>query len=138
MKVKTLSLLAGLVLAGSGLAMADQHPVPPNVIAQLPPQQQQCRVCHQKTTPKVYQEWAHSKHAIANVRCFQCHGTFEDFHKIPPITKCMACHYQEVVTMQQKKPNAKCWDCHEAHIFEFHGNGVKNIKSAKDFNPQQY
>jgi len=137
-KVKALTLLAGLVLAGSGVAMADQHPLSPEVIAKLPPQQQQCRVCHQQTTPKVYKEWAHSKHAIANVRCFQCHGTLEDFHKTPPISKCEACHYQEVQTMKKKAPGFKCWTCHTPHIFEFHGNGVKNIKTAKDFNPAQY
>jgi hypothetical protein len=137
-KVKTLSLLAGIFLAGSTAAMADQHPLPPSAIAKLPPQQQQCRVCHEQTTPKVYKEWAHSRHAIANVRCFQCHGTFEDFHKTPPISKCEACHYQEVQTMKEKAPNMKCWTCHTPHIFEFHGNGVKNIKTAKDFNPAQY
>ena len=138
MKAKTLSLLAGLLLAGSGVAMADQHPLSPDVIAKLPPQQQQCRVCHQQTTPKVYKEWARSKHAVANVRCFQCHGTLEDFHKTPPIEKCMACHFQEVETMKKKAPGMKCWTCHTPHVFEFHGNGVKNIKTAKDFNPAQY
>jgi len=137
-KVKTLSLFAGLFLVGSGVAMADQHPLPPNVIAKLPPQQQQCRVCHQQTTPKVYKEWARSRHAVANVRCFQCHGTLEDFHKTPPIEKCMACHFHEVETMQKKKPGMKCWDCHQEHVFQFHGEGVKNIKTAKDFNPAQY
>ncbi|NPA94668.1 MAG: hypothetical protein GXO58_04495 [Thermodesulfobacteria bacterium] len=138
MKVKTLSLLAGMLLAGSSVAMADQHPLPPDTIAKLPPQQQQCRVCHQQTTPKVYKEWARSKHAVANVRCFQCHGTLDDFHKTPPIEKCMACHYHEVETMQKKAPGMKCWTCHTPHVFQFHGDGVKNIKSAKDFNPAQY
>ena len=138
MKVKTLSLLAGMLLAGSTVAMADQHPLPPDTIAKLPPQQQQCRVCHQQTTPKVYKEWARSKHAVANVRCFQCHGTLDDFHKTPPIEKCMACHYHEVETMQKKAPGMKCWTCHTPHVFQFHGDGVKNIKSAKDFNPAQY
>jgi len=137
-KVKTLSLLAGMLLAGSSVAMADQHPLPPDTIAKLPPQQQQCRVCHQQTTPKVYKEWARSKHAVANVRCFQCHGTLDDFHKTPPIEKCMACHYHEVETMQKKAPGMKCWTCHTPHVFQFHGDGVKNIKSAKDFNPAQY
>jgi len=137
-KVKTLSLLAGMLLAGSTVAMADQHPLPPDTIAKLPPQQQQCRVCHQQATPKVYKEWARSKHAVANVRCFQCHGTLDDFHKTPPIEKCMACHYHEVETMQKKAPGMKCWTCHTPHVFQFHGDGVKNIKSAKDFNPAQY
>jgi len=137
-KAKTLSLVAGLVLAWGGLAMADQHPVPLSAIQKLPPQQQQCRACHKQTTPKVYKQWAHSRHAIANVRCFQCHGTLTDFHKVPPITKCMACHYQQVVTMQKKKPGFKCWDCHDPHAFEFHGAGVKKVKTAKDFHAPGY
>ena len=133
MKVKTLALLTGLIVAGGGMALADQHPVPPNVIRNLPPQQQQCRVCHQQTTPDVYKQWAHSRHAVANVRCFQCHGTLDDFHKTPPLTKCAACHFHELETMQKKKPGMKCWDCHQEHIFEFHGSGVGKIKTAKDF-----
>ena len=138
MKAKTLALLTGFILAGSGLALADQHPVPPNVIQNLPPQQQQCRACHKQATPDVYKQWAHSKHFVANVRCFQCHGTLEDFHKTPPIEKCAACHFHEVETMQAKKPGMKCWDCHGQHIFEFHGSGVKKTKTAKDFKAPGY
>ena len=138
MKAKVLALLTGFIVAGSGAALAGQHPVPPSVIQNLPPQQQQCRVCHQQATPKVYKEWAHSKHSVANVRCFQCHGTLDDFYKTPPIEKCAACHYNEVVTMQQKKPGMICWDCHGQHVFQFHGTGVKKTKTAKDFKAPGY
>jgi hypothetical protein len=137
-KVKFLLSTVALVLGASGLAWADQHPVPLSAIQKLPPQQQQCRACHKQVTPKVYNQWAHSRHAVANVRCFQCHGTLTNFHKTPPLTKCMACHYDEVVTMQQKKPGFKCWDCHEIHVFEFHGKGVTKIKTAKDFHAPGY
>ncbi|MEO2068267.1 MAG: multiheme c-type cytochrome [Desulfurobacteriaceae bacterium] len=138
MKVKILTLLTGFIVS-SGLALADQHPMSPEAIKNLPLQQQQCRVCHQAVTPEVYKQWANSKHAVANVRCFQCHGTFEDFHKIPPIEKCAACHFEEVETMKQKAPSMpgmpgmKCWTCHTAHVFQFHGKGVGKTKSAKDF-----
>ena len=137
MKVRALILSAGVLLVG-GLAYADQHPLPPSAIKNFPMKQQQCRTCHQQTTPKVYKQWAKSKHFVANVRCFQCHGTFEDFHKTPPIEKCMACHYNEVVTMQKKKPGMKCWDCHQEHIFQFHGKGIKKIKTARDFKAPGY
>ena len=133
MKAKVLILSAGFAVMLSSLSFADQHPLPPDTIRSLPPQQQQCRVCHQQVTPKIYKEWAHSKHAIANVRCFQCHGTFEDFHRTPPITKCMACHYNEVETMQKNTPGSVCWDCHKEHIIEFHGHGDSKVKTAKDF-----
>ncbi len=126
-------LVAGILALSVSLAAADQHPIPYSSIKKLPPQQQQCRVCHKQVTPKIYKEWWHSKHGIANVRCFQCHGTFNDFHKIPPMTKCMACHMNEYQTMIKKAPHDKCWSCHIPHTFEFHGNGVKNIKTPKDF-----
>ncbi len=138
MKAKVFALMTGFILAGSGLAFADQHPLPASTIQKLPPQQQQCRVCHEKTTPDVFKQWSKSKHAVANVRCFQCHGTLEDFHRTPPIEKCAACHFHEVETMQKKKPGMKCWDCHQEHIFQFHGTGVKKIKSAKDFKAPGY
>ena len=98
----------------------DKHPVSPDDIQSLKPQYQQCAVCHKDVTPEVYKSWARSKHAIANVKCYQCHGTFENFHKVPPISKCESCHYQEVKTMKLRAPKMSCWDCHPAHIFRFH------------------
>jgi len=35
--------------------------------------------------------------------------------------------------MKQKAPGMKCWTCHTAHVFQFHGKGVGKTKSAKDF-----
>ncbi len=124
-----LIVLSSFLLGASAFAFSfETHPVPPDVIRLLPPQYQQCSSCHADVTPKIYQSWKASKHYIANVKCFQCHGTFNDFYKVPPISKCEACHYQEVKTMKEKAPNMTCWDCHPAHIFEFHGKGVSSKK----------
>jgi len=125
-KLGLIAVSSMLFLGASAFGVSfEKHPVSPDAIQLLPPQYQQCAACHKEVTPNVYKEWAKSKHAIANVKCFQCHGTFDDFHKVPPISKCEACHYKEVKTMRQKAPNMTCWDCHPAHVFEFHGTGVK-------------
>jgi hypothetical protein len=73
-----------------------------------------CSACHKDATPQVYKEWYNSRHGIGNVKCFQCHGTFEDFHVTPPMIKCEACHSKEVTSATTKKA---CWECHSPHAF---------------------
>ncbi len=90
----------------------DQHP-PLSQQEKLVP----CSQCHKDVTPNVYKEWYASLHGLDNVKCFQCHGTFEDFHVTPPIMKCEACHAQQVEKMKVKKA---CWECHPAHGFNEH------------------
>jgi len=123
-------VLSSLFLCGTNAfgSSFDKHPVSPDVIKFLKPQYQQCESCHKDVTPEVYKSWARSKHAIANVKCYQCHGTFENFHKVPPISKCEACHYREVKTMKLRAPKMSCWDCHPAHMFRFHYIGVEAKK----------
>lgn len=76
-----------------------------------------CNQCHKDVTPEVYEEWYNSVHGIANVKCFQCHGTFEDFHVTPELKKCEACHAKEVAHSPKDK---RCWECHAAHRFTVH------------------
>ena len=76
-----------------------------------------CSECHAKATPEVYKEWADSLHGMTNVKCFQCHGTFETFQASPDELKCMACHPKET----EHKPEGKhCVDCHLEHRFTAH------------------
>ncbi len=76
-----------------------------------------CSQCHKDVTPEVYEEWYNSVHGIANVKCFQCHGTFEDFHVTPQMKKCEACHAREV---EHSPRGRSCWDCHPSHRFTVH------------------
>ncbi len=76
-----------------------------------------CSQCHMKVTPEIYKEWFSSTHGIANVKCFQCHGTFEDFHVEPQIKTCEACHSKEV---EKTVKGRSCWDCHPEHYFTVH------------------
>ena len=76
-----------------------------------------CSECHARKTPQVYKEWADSLHAMTNVKCFQCHGTFETFQASPDELKCMSCHPKET----EHKPDGKrCVDCHLQHRFTAH------------------
>ena len=119
MNVKTLSLLKSLltlvVLAGCcPLAVAaekkDKHPT-------LTDQERYiaCDQCHAETTPDLYKEWFDSRHGIAMVKCYQCHGTFETFRVTPKRQDCAACHEN----MMKKCPQDKaCWQCHVPHAFK--------------------
>ncbi len=84
-----------------------------------------CSKCHKTVTPDIYSEWFKSYHGLDNVKCFQCHGTFSDFHVTPPIIKCEACHAKEVETLTSKKA---CWDCHSPHSFKHSPNTPKGHK----------
>jgi len=72
-----------------------------------------CFECHKTATPKIYTEWFESTHGIANVKCYQCHGTYEDLKKVPDVSACAVCH-QEAFGHSEGK---MCWECHPAHGF---------------------
>jgi len=76
-----------------------------------------CSQCHKEATPEIYKEWYNSVHGIANVKCFQCHGTYENLRTEPDETHCAACHNKQYL----KRPKDKrCWACHPAHNFFVH------------------
>ncbi len=76
-----------------------------------------CSQCHREVTPEIYQEWYQSRHGLDNVKCFQCHGTYENFEVVPSPSRCMPCHAQEVTHAPQDK---NCAACHPAHKFSVH------------------
>jgi hypothetical protein len=74
-----------------------------------------CSECHQKVTPDVYTEWYDSTHGIGNVKCYQCHGTYENLLVTPDMTQsCDACHTDK---MGDHTGTQTCWDCHGPHNF---------------------
>ena len=76
-----------------------------------------CAQCHQDVTPALYNEWFNSTHGIANVKCYQCHGTFEDLHTTPDPARCSVCHAGQ---FHKSVPGKTCWECHPAHSFKVH------------------
>lgn len=74
-----------------------------------------CAECHLQATPEVHKQWFDSSHGIGMVKCYQCHGTYENFKKTPAISDCAVCH----VNMVEKCPkDKKCWECHTPHLFK--------------------
>ena len=74
-----------------------------------------CDQCHEEVTPELRKEWFDSRHGIAMVKCYQCHGTFETFRVTPKRQDCAVCHEN----MLKKCPqNKACWQCHIPHSFK--------------------
>ncbi|ADW17541.1 hypothetical protein Despr_1378 [Desulfobulbus propionicus DSM 2032] len=73
-----------------------------------------CDQCHAETTPELHKEWFDSRHGVAMVKCYQCHGTFETFRVTPQPQDCAACHENMMHKCPQDKP---CWQCHVPHSF---------------------
>ncbi len=76
---------------------------------------QPCFECHKEVTPDIYSEWQESLHGIGMVKCYQCHGTFENMKRIPETSNCRVCHAAQMEKCPQDK---KCWSCHKAHTFK--------------------
>lgn len=74
-----------------------------------------CRDCHKQATPEVYNEWYNASHGINNVKCYQCHGTYENFASSPPVDGCQACHANK---MGEHSAGQTCWECHTPHTFK--------------------
>lgn len=76
-----------------------------------------CFECHQEVTPEIYDEWYRSSHGIGSVKCYQCHGTYEELSKVPDILQCAVCH---AGSMNYAESGKLCWDCHLNHTFTGH------------------
>ena len=74
-----------------------------------------CDQCHMEKTPTVYQQWYDSTHGLDNVKCYQCHGTFENLKRTPELASCNACHADK---MGDHRAGQLCWECHTAHTFD--------------------
>ena len=65
-----------------------------------------CSQCHKTTTREVYEEWFESTHGIANVKCYQCHGTYENFRKVPEKATCAVCHTGQMHTQTAERTSS--------------------------------
>jgi hypothetical protein len=74
-----------------------------------------CAECHQQATPEVYDQWFNSLHGIGMVKCYQCHGTYENFTVEPAVSVCATCHEKMIAKCPKDK---KCWACHIPHSFK--------------------
>ena len=44
----------------------------------MPPQAMACIECHKRESPAIFTDWAHSRHASANITCYDCHVAEEN------------------------------------------------------------
>ncbi|MBC8316972.1 MAG: multiheme C-type cytochrome [Desulfobulbaceae bacterium] len=101
---------AGPILFGSAAAKDGGHP-------QLTEQEKlrPCSECHQIETPEIYDEWYNSRHGLGMVKCYQCHGTYENMLTVPEKSTCGFCHNGALEKCPADKP---CWQCHAVHTFK--------------------
>jgi hypothetical protein len=76
-----------------------------------------CSECHADETPEIHDAWFNSTHGIANVKCYQCHGTYEDMERVPDMARCEFCHTDKI---DNHGDRMACWQCHPAHRFTGH------------------
>ena len=74
--------LAGLTVSGMQLAQAQSAGNLPKVKElrierSMPPQAVACLECHKQEHPGLFGDWANSRHARANVTCYDCHKAEE-------------------------------------------------------------
>ncbi|AEH46073.1 multiheme C-type cytochrome [Thermodesulfatator indicus DSM 15286] len=116
-------LAGGIVVACAPKGQAPvEGGVPVKQVSGHPPLTEQeklmpCASCHKEETPDIYDEWFNSVHGLDNVKCYQCHGTFENFEVRPEPARCMPCHAKQVQTAPKDK---SCTQCHPAHKFSVH------------------
>lgn len=130
--MKTLLLFLTLLVGGFGLSACNcttfcapktvETPSMEAVMAQHPTLTEQeqllpCFECHKDVTPEIYDDWYNSSHGIGNVKCYQCHGTYEELAKVPAVDHCAVCHAGSFDHTTQDK---RCWECHLGHKFTGH------------------
>jgi hydroxylamine dehydrogenase len=68
---------AGIAGMGAEAAVAQQSNFPKakefRIERSMPPEATACIECHRSTTPGIFADWAHSRHANANITCLDCH-----------------------------------------------------------------
>jgi len=68
-------LMAGLILMSTGPLLAKNQPKAKEFRLErgLPPEAVACIECHRQEHPGLFADWAKSRHASANITCYDCH-----------------------------------------------------------------
>ncbi len=81
-----------------------------------------CSDCHRDVQPELVEQWWTSSHGVGNVKCYQCHGTYENMMRVPAESNCAICHEAQV-SADDHTAGMACWQCHPAHGFTVHTEG---------------
>ena len=80
---------AGFIMSGMQVAQAQSAGNLPKVKElrierSIPPQAIACLECHKQEHPGIFNDWANSRHANANVTCYDCHMAEEHDGDVSP------------------------------------------------------
>lgn len=100
------AILITLAVAQSRLS-AEQDSKPVNALARS---DDECVVCHARTTPGIVQQYGRSTMAAAEVGCRDCHEVKADY---PGAVE------HEAIYVLQSPTAAKCQDCHGVEVAQF-------------------
>lgn len=80
---------------------------------QLPMESETCRMCHSAA----FGQWDTSKHAEANVDCFDCHLAHSQGLRLGTVeAQCAACHTDETTRLAHARHNITGIDCGSCHM----------------------
>ena len=97
LRITLIAALGLLVLGMAWPAAGAQTQTAPNQAAEkvfriergISPQALACIECHKRESPAIFTDWAHSRHASANISCLDCHQAKESDPDVSPI------HYKQ-------------------------------------------
>jgi hypothetical protein len=122
-RVLVIGLVAVVLVLGLGLValIIGQNAAPAAITAEQPEQvdalansQDECVMCHKRTTPGIVQQYGHSTMAAAEVSCQDCHEVQADYPgsvehegthvlRSPTTAMCEKCHQAEVAQFNQSR-----------------------------------
>ena len=93
---------------------------------------QDCRGCHARRSPKSFQAWAQGKHGLDLVTCVVCHGAIgADFRPRPAADRCAGCHPEQAASLAAPFAKGKdCFGCHPAHGLDPHATSPARSAAA--------
>jgi hypothetical protein len=101
-------------------------PTPPPALAQNAGQSADCITCHQETSPGLYKQWEHSRHAQVKVGCYECHRAI--------VSDPDAFDHNGFTIATLVTPN-DCGRCHQKEVAQFeasHHAQAGNILNSAD------
>ncbi|MFV0349113.1 MAG: hypothetical protein ACK5JO_11040 [Halodesulfovibrio sp.] len=145
--MKLLAACALAVVLAGGVYLYVHAAYPPvrcEAVKHVDPEDRQmagdCYGCHAKATPKVAQNWYESKHGVALVKCFVCHGQPDGkgavvFAAVPDVdTICRRCHDPAIRRMEAKfGQGLDCNACHPMHQNSMHHEAYGRTVSKTTF-----
>ncbi|MFO7883319.1 MAG: multiheme c-type cytochrome [Desulfobacteraceae bacterium] len=103
-RILSIVILVSLITAVSGVCQDVQMNLPKvkafKIERSMPPQAMACLECHKKEQPGIFSDWAASRHAAANITCYDCHAAEE--HD-PDVSRSHYKEYESSDTLYGKK-----------------------------------